>query len=244
MDLVSFNQKGAIVATDYLPRRDADYKTWTDTFLAVLTASPSAYPITTAQLDRLAELTGSFNAAFQRARAKETRGGSAVFAKDTARSLLTAEIRTLVRIIQASPTVSDQMRYDLGITVPKPEPTPVPDPTERPRVDIESVIERTVNALIHSATTRGKEAGTQCAWVYSFVGDDYPSDPTHWQFQGATTRARHSVTFPSSVPAGAKVWICAAWVNAKGVSGPISAPVPINLQGGGVNSPTAMKLAA
>ena len=48
------------------------------------------------------------------------------------------------------------------------------------------------------STTRRKPGGTTGAFVYSFVGDDYPSDPTTWQFEGVVgqtlgeSRVRHA----------------------------------------------------
>lgn len=43
---------------------------------------------------------------------------------------------------------------------------------------------------------------------------------------------------------GARVWICAAWVNRKGQAGPRSSPVSTHIQGGGVDIVSGMKRAA
>jgi hypothetical protein len=114
-------------------------------------------------------------------------------------------------------------------------------------MDIVSTANRTVTISVHDSagsTKRGRPAGTAAAWVYSFVGTSYPSDPTGWTFEGATTKPKVQVVFPNTIPGGTQVWVCAAWVNAKQQAGPTSVPISTNLQGGGTNVTPAMKLAA
>jgi hypothetical protein len=105
-----------------------------------------------------------------------------------------------------------------------------------PGTDVVSVVARTVTVHVHdtaSSSKRGKPAGAVAAWVYTYVGSEYPSDLAAWEFQGATTRATHQITFADTLPAGQQVWIRAAWINAKQQAGPLSQPITTNLQGGG-----------
>jgi hypothetical protein len=96
-----------------------------------------------------------------------------------------------------------------------------------------------------NSNKRGKPAGAKAAYVYSFVGAEYPADAAAWTFEGATTRPRFQVGFPSTVAGGTQVWLCAAWVNAKQEAGPTSVPITTNLQGGGgVGGAGLMKIAA
>jgi hypothetical protein len=81
--------------------------------------------------------------------------------------------------------------------------------------------------------------------VYSFVGENYPSDPTLWNFEGATTKPKFQILFPSTMTGGTQVWVTAAWINAKQQAGPLSVPITTTLQGGGTTSQTAnIKIAA
>ncbi|MCC6423213.1 MAG: hypothetical protein IT447_07005 [Phycisphaerales bacterium] len=82
---------------------------------------------------------------------------------------------------------------------------------------------------------RGKPAGATAAWVWTFVGTNYPTDPAAWQFQGSATKARHEITFSDSVASGQPVWIRCAWINAKQETGPMSLPITTNIQGGGAS---------
>ena len=123
-------------------------------------------------------------------------------------------------------------------------PTQVPSPANGKHVPhLQSDHWRLIAEALHltgresevvKAILEGKPDGAVAAWVYSFVGTNYPTDPTEWDFQGATTRSTHEIVFPDSVANGAQVWICAAWINAKQEAGPVSVPITTNVQGGGM----------
>ncbi|MEM1012506.1 MAG: hypothetical protein AAGI46_09840 [Planctomycetota bacterium] len=102
-----------------------------------------------------------------------------------------------------------------------------------------------------SRSKRVKAPGTTQAWMYTFVGDEYPSDPAAWTFHGATTRYKHEIALPTSLPGGTQVWVTASWVNPRGMAGPPSMPVSAFTQYTGANTATqssedegGMKLAA
>jgi hypothetical protein len=117
-----------------------------------------------------------------------------------------------------------------------------------PGMDVVSVANRTVTVHVHDSANsnkRGKPAGATAAYVYSFVGAEYPADASAWTFEGATTKPRFQVGFPSTVAGGTQVWLCAAWVNAKQEAGPTSVPITTTLQGGGAAAgEPSLKLAA
>lgn len=132
------------------------------------------------------------------------------------------------------------------MAIRKVKPTPIPAPTARPGMDLVAVVVRTVTVNIHdsaSSTKRRKAAGATAAFVYTYVGESYPTDPTLWQFQGPATKSTYEIVFPDSVASGAQVWICAAWMNRRGETGPVSVPITTNIQGGGMSA-SSMKIAA
>ena len=155
--------------------------------------------------------------------------------------------RQLYAFVQSNRAVSDANKILLGIHL-RVIPGPIPPPAVAPGMDVVSVANRTVTGHVHdSANTnkRGKPAGATAAYVYSFVGPEYPADDAAWTFEGATTRPRFQVLFPSSVAGGTQIWLRAAWVNAKQQTGPASVPITTNLQGGGgVSGAGVMKIAA
>lgn len=183
--------------------------------------------------------------AMMAARADGTRSQSLTSTKDSTKRALLNYGRQLYSFVQSNNSVSQANKILLGIHL-RVIPAPIPRPGVRPGVDVIGVNGRTVSLNIHdsaSSTKRGKPAFTTAAWVYSFVGVEYPADPLAWTFEGATTRPRFDVLFPSTVAGGTQVWVCAAWINAKQEAGPTSVPITTNLQGGGASSET-MKIAA
>ena len=185
----------------------------------------------------------AYNAVMQ-ARADGTWSQSLTATKDAAKADLLAYARQLYAFVQANADVSDANKILLGVDVRSSSRTPIPAPTERPGMDLVSVVGHTVKVRLHG-TGPGKRrpAGCVAAWIYSFIGAAYPSDPSAWTFNGSCSSGDFTVDFPASVADGSQVWICAAYINAKQESGPISVPITATLQFAGVNG-TTMKIAA
>jgi hypothetical protein len=163
------------------------------------------------------------------------RGGSTILAKDEARVDLVAYCREVARAVQGTMTVTNQQRYDLGLTVREAEPSPIPPPASKPGLDIIATTGNTVKIRLHDSTSssrRGKPAGVAGAAVFAFVGPAAPTDPALWRFQGNTTRTTFDVTFPPETAPGARVWLCAFWFNPRAQSGPACDPVGTNIPGG------------
>jgi hypothetical protein len=140
----------------------------------------------------------------------------------------------VAKIIGGTSTVTAEQKIDLGLGV-RATPALIPPPGVRPIVSIVGVSGRVVGVRVRDGAASGrprKPAGVAGANVYSFVGEAFPTDPTSWKFEGATTRTKLDVLFPDSVPRGAQVWICATWYNPRAQTGPVSNPVMTYLQGG------------
>lgn len=223
--------------TSFLPVREAELVTWSNAFSSKISATPVAYGLTAEQATAYATLNAAFVAAYNIANSDATNSRSATLVKQAAKKAMIANARMLAGIVQKFPGITNAQRADLGLTVPA-KPSPVPAPTDRPGVGLVSVAGRVVSIDIRdtaSSTKRGKPYGAIAAWVYSYVGTDYPTDPSEWDFQGATTKSGFDITFADDVENGAQVWICAAWINAKQEAGPISLPLTTNVQGGGIS---------
>lgn len=232
---------------DFLPAMDSKLVTWLTNFQAKITSTPTAFGLTAAMATSNGTLTTSFVNAYAVANAEATRSPMNITLKDMAKQAVVANVRMLSRLVQGTPTVSPAQKQDLGLNPRDVVPSPIPVPNMRPAMDIVSVTGRTVLVRVHDAASsskRGKPAGTTAAWVYSFVGTSYPSDPTAWSFEGATTKGKFQILFPDSVAGGTQVFVCAAWINGKQEAGPTSMPVSTNLQGGGTSVAPVMKLAA
>ena len=202
-------------------------------------ASPQTFNLTTQQTDSYSAVHLPFIVAEQAladARASGTRSASLTAARDAAKRDLLKVARELYAFVAASTNVTDADKILLGVRVTDRTPSPVPVPISAPGVDVVAAAGTTVVVRIHGGASgrRGKPAGCVAAWVYSFVGPQYPSDPAAWDFNGATTGGTFAIEFPDSVPGGSQVWVCAAWINPRQEAGPTSTPVTTRVQGGGM----------
>jgi hypothetical protein len=223
---------------NYFNGTDAELYTGAQNFASIVTEGPGLYGLTSTQAAAITALSEDYSEKYLAAINPTTRTKAAIAAKNLSRKNLCKMASDLAQIVQATPSVTDEMKIVLGLNVHK-QPASRQRPTARPGVDLISVVERDVNVHIHdidSITKRGKPADVEAAWVYSFVGPEYPSDPSQWTFEGSTSKANYKITFPNSLPGGTQVWICAAWINAKQEAGPTSVPITTNLQGGGSSS--------
>jgi len=74
------------------------------------------------------------------------------------------------------------------------------------------------------------------ASIFSFVGPTPPTEISDWKFEGSAGRVtKIDVTFPSTLAAGTKVWLCAFWFNGSKQSGAACDPICTNLPGGRVS---------
>ena len=233
-----------------IPLKDALLVPFSTNFNDRIVASPATFSLSAPQAAAYTALHTPYVTAYNammNARANGTRSESLTATKDSNKLALLKYARELYAFVQSNNSVSDANKILLGIHL-RVVPGPIPRPGVRPGMDIVSVANRTVTVHIHdsaSSAKRGKPAGTTAAWVYSFVGAEYPSDPAAWAFEGATTKPKFGVTFPNTVAGGTQVWLCAAWINAKQEAGPVSVPITTNLQGGGASAASpAMKVAA
>jgi hypothetical protein len=220
---------------DYIPTTDAGLLNWSAHFCELISAAPTSYGLTTSNATQLASLQAAYATSYSAAINPDTRGKSTVFAKRQARVNLTAYVRVLARQIQGMSTVTDQQRLDLGLPVHDVVPSPIPAPGVCPSILIVSTVVRTVKIRIQNPadpTSRARPAGCQGVSIFSYVGETAPTDPAQYRFEGSTSRNVVDVVFADTVAAGAKVWLCAFYYNAKGESGFACSPVGINIPGG------------
>src|SRR3954452_21321680 len=96
---VNTSRKGAIsMATDYLPKREADLVNWSAGFSAYITANAAAVGLQSSQATSYAALHASWVSAFDTATNNSTRTPAAIEAKNDAKKLLVASARQLVGI--------------------------------------------------------------------------------------------------------------------------------------------------
>lgn len=227
------------MATRFPPSREADLITSSANFDVKITATPTTFGLTAPQATAFHTTQQAFATAYTVAHDPLTRSPANIIAKDAAKAALLASYRQLAGIVQRFPGTTNFIRSELGLPLRHPEPTPIPVPSSAPLVAIKSVSGRTARCrLIDAAnpTRRGKPAGTSGAAVFSFVGATAPANLADWTFEGNTGRTTIDIVFPTTVLAGATIWIIAYWFNPRKQAGPNSDPVSANLPGGSVSA--------
>jgi hypothetical protein len=225
-----------------IPRKESELVTYTENFSTKISATPATYGLTAAQASAFATLNTAWVSAYTTANEPSTRTVVTVEAKNQAKVNMLANLRSLIGIVQSTPTVTGAAKLELGITPRDVEPTPIPPPGFAPGLSIVSVTGRNVRVRLFdpaNPTRRGKPPFIEGCSVFSFVGDEAPSDPALYKFEGSSTRTLFDVGFPESVPVGAKVWLTAFWTNPRLMSGPACVPVSTNLNFGGPALPAA-----
>lgn len=216
-----------------------------------LTTGFASYGVTEDQATQFSALFLPYQTAYTlmiNSRAAGTRSKSQTALKDQTKLAVLTYARMLYAGIQVNLDVADNLKTLMGVEIRKARPSPIPAPTQRPVLAITKVNGRTISMHITDGSVGGrarKAANAVAAWVYYFVGTVYPPDPGLWAFTGATSKYDYQITLPNDVSGGATVWVCAAWINGKQMSGPVSVPQMTHLQGGGVSEqPAAVKIAA
>ncbi len=238
----------------FQPSRDADLLAWSVNFSTKITATPTAYGLTSIQAGGYAALHTAFATAYATATNPNTNSKQATAAKDQAKAaLLTARngAKELVRVVQAFPTITNAQRTELGLRIPSASPTPIPAPASAPEFSIVSTIGRTVRVRlrdIDNPDRRGKPVGAEGATVLMYVGEAAPTstpdaptsaptsippaDPSAWVFLVNTSKTLIDLDIPANVAAGAKVWLTAFWFNNRKQTGPAATPQSTRISDG------------
>lgn len=233
-----------------VPLKDTLLVPYVKNFSRLLTEAGETYHVTAEQAAAFSVLADAYLDAMGTLVAQRERGmrsAPQTSVKESTKADLLPVLRSYYALIQNSLDISNDSKLAIGVHVPKGHKTRSHAPAERPGVGIESVFARSIAISIYplaASNRRGKVANATHAYVWSFVGKDYPADRADWRFHGEARTNRFELTLPPAVPSGAQVWVSASWVSARGEVGPPSNPVMTNIQGGGALPATTMQLAA
>jgi hypothetical protein len=231
---------------DFLPRRDADLRSWAANFAAAISSDPAAYGLSIEQAAAFQARQAAFDAAYELATAPATRTRSTVTAKDEARRSLEREARVLAGIVRARSDVSNEQRVNLGVSQRRQRRGRIPAPVNRPVVHV-SDVRGTRFALRLSdpgGLGRGRPPGVAGATVFVCIADAPPNSLDQWSFATQTTRTACTVVVGPHVPPGSRVWFSARWFNPRAELGPPGEPVCACTQFGIGSAPAPQRLAA
>ncbi|HEV2294952.1 MAG TPA: hypothetical protein VGR35_13950 [Tepidisphaeraceae bacterium] len=222
---------------DYIPSSDAGKLAFGNNMVDLITPDPVVWGLTAAILATLSGRVSDYGTKLAAATEPATKSRSNTYAKNQARTLMVQYIRdVIVPAIQGTATVTDQMKYDMGLTVRGANPpTPINAPTEAPMFEVLWVKNRLIGVKLHAvdSTRRGRPDGVQGCSVCMYAGPlPLPTDVTAWTTIGESTRTGFEVELPASIAPGTQVYLVAFWKSPRLMSGPPSAPVSVYIGGG------------
>jgi hypothetical protein len=119
--------KGNPMGRSFYYGKDAELYTGSQSFSTKITATPVAYGLTAPQATSYAATALTYKTEYLAAIDPETRTASKIIAKDDARAALVDATAQLAKIIEATPTVTNEQKNDLGLSV-RATPTPMAPP--------------------------------------------------------------------------------------------------------------------
>ena len=114
-------------ANNFFNGTDAELYSGSNAFAAKITASPTSYGLVAGQATSYGTLNTTFATNYLAAIDPTTRTKAKVEAKNVAKAALKANAQALARIIQATPSVTNEQKLDLGVNV-RATPSPVGPP--------------------------------------------------------------------------------------------------------------------
>ena len=104
---------------DYIDPNDAVFVAWSANFFTVLNANLAAVGLVAGDVTPVSTARDAFSLAYTDQVAKEAAATAAVALKRTRRTTYVPQLRALVKRVQAHPGMTDALRGQLGVTVPK-----------------------------------------------------------------------------------------------------------------------------
>jgi len=223
------------VPKPFYRKTEADLAAGAQNLIAIVTPAPATYGLTAPEIAAYTTLSTNFSDLLETANTPSTRTSVVVEQKNEAKRLLIAASVNVARTITAVQTVSNAQLLSLQLNE-RVVPTPRPVPATPPVIEVVSVAGRKAMVRVHdgSSESRRKPFGAIGANIYSFVGDEAPTDPRAYHYEGMATRATTEIVFPNTVASGATIWLSAQWVSARGQLSVGSTPISFTIQGGAI----------
>ena len=216
------------MSRDYVPRADGRCLAWLLGLSANISQHWSAYGMSQPDAANLAARVADFQAAAQVAANEATRTKAKVLAKDEYRAIAVNLARVMCQQIKLNQGVSDEMKQQAGIPVPRPPGfRRLPAPGSRPTLAITgnvNLMQTVAFADSDGPSRRGRPPGSKALYLFVAVGDGPSGDPTKAVLVDGFSRGPVCVTFkPADKGRTATYWAC--WVSPTMARGPLSNPV-------------------
>ena len=192
------------MASSFPPSKDAELFAMAANASTLISANPTDYGLSVPQATMLATLSANYGTAYNIAVSPPTRTNVTIIQKNNARDALVQNLRDLNRFVQATKTVGDDKKAEIGFPIYA-NPAPIPAPSDAPVVKkIVTTGRRTkVSLRPMDSERRGRPTGVQGALIISFQGEVPPADIGQWKIEGLSTRTDFEIVWPPSIAVGA-----------------------------------------
>lgn len=220
---------------DYIPATDAGFNSWLLNFSTQISADPSQFGLSASDAAVIAGLQTDYAAIFNLVQSPLTRTPGLVTQKDAIKASAKASCRVYAQQIKANQGVTNQQKLQLGIHVNDPTKTPIPAPVSAPMLNIrgafsgEHILEF---ADENTPTSRKKPFGATQLVLYVHVGPQAIVDWKQATAAGVFTKNPIRYMFEPT-QAGQCATYFAQWRTARGLDGPMSLPVAMQIAFGG-----------
>ena len=174
---------------DYFPSKEGEIVPWIENFVQVANANAAALGLGTSDITALKTLNGDLAGKLNTAIAKQSESKAATEAKNITKDKTIDVVRSMVRQVQAKPGVPDNLKAQLGITIPSPSPTPS---VLYPPKDLSA--EMTSGGLCLMKWNRNSNNyGT------TFIIEASNKTTEKWEMIGTTTKSQYEAKMPDTL---------------------------------------------
>ena len=209
---------------DFIPGQDGSFYAWEQNLMTYVTAHLAALGFVIGDIVAAEDAQALYETARAELLPAQSAAQAARAARDAARKNYEAELRKLVRRIQASPLVDDAERAAMGITIPSGAQS-VPAPTSRPVAEIESVegLRHTLRLTDSETGKKARPRGTVVEVRMAVVphGQPVTANPDELPIVGTNTTSKVVRQFDGADACKTAVYGF-RYVNTRGETGPWS----------------------
>ena len=218
---------------DYIPQGDEAARTWMLNYASVLSASPAAYAISSADAANITAAVQSYADALTVALAPATRNTHTLIAKDQTRASAESLCRRFAQLIKQNAGVSGQAKQAAGVPQINTTREPVPPPTTYPVLQVVGCLQGAQTLRYQDSvepTTRGKKPfGVNRLDLFCVVSDAAVAEFTdEARYVGAYTKNPIGVAFDASEDGKVATYF-GRWATTKGDAGPMGGPVSFRI---------------
>jgi len=209
---------------DYLPDQDAELVAWLTNFVTYANANLAPLGLVVGDMLPITTNQTAFNTTFNANITAQNAAKNAATAKDLARTNLEIVVRTLVRKVQGTPTVTNAQRQSLGISERGTPRTPTGVPNSRPilTIDTSQRLQHTVSFMDESTpTSKAKPEGVRGCEIWEYIGAVAPKNPAEYHYLTTDTKTPHIAKFGGD-DGGKTAFYMGRWANTKNETGPWS----------------------